>query len=205
MFIKSLKTYLGDGLLIIFSVLFALFINNLAEKSRTNAEKEAALDSIKKELRRNSGILTMWKAHHTSITNKLDSLVKGKNEALKDSLQKQKYLELRYLTDNKSLIDAIISDTAWESAKATGIISEFDFSRTENLTNVYKMQDVLMNRTLQSILDLYFDKDSHRMDDLIPTMNQFKLRFQELVGQEILMEQLYTMALEDLKGKTENK
>lgn len=205
MFIKRLQTYLGDGLLIIFSVLFALFINNLAEKNRTNAEKEAALESIKKELHRNSSILTTWKVHHTSITNKLDSLVKGKNEALKDSLQKHDYLELGYLTDNKSLIDAIISDTAWESAKSTGIISEFDFSRTEKLTNVYKMQDVLMNSTIRSILDLYFDKDSHRMDDLMPTLNQFKLRFQELVGQEILMEQLYSMALEDLEGKKRNK
>ncbi len=57
----NLKKYLADSILIVFSVLFALFINKVYDDHKTEQRKLIALESIQKELTRNNAILTEWK------------------------------------------------------------------------------------------------------------------------------------------------
>lgn len=195
---STFKRYLGEGLLIVFSVLFALFINKLVDDSKTQDKKEIAISGISNELYRNQAIIQRWKKHHISIQNRTDELLKGKKTDLRDSLESYEYLNLSLLTNEQSFVDAIITNTAWESAKSTGIISEFDFETTQKLTHVYAMQDVLMDRTLMEIIDLYFDSDSHDLSQLDKTLLLLQLRLSELVGQEYLMEELYAKAIKAL-------
>ncbi len=54
------RKYIVDGVLIIFSVLFALFINKLFDDYQTRKRKEVAIKSIEKELYRNQEILNNW-------------------------------------------------------------------------------------------------------------------------------------------------
>lgn len=197
----KIKKYLGEGTLIIFSVLFALFINKAFESYQTNQRKEVALKSIAQELYRNQAILKRWKAKHMAIMDRLTGLTAGKNDSLKQAIASKTYLDLGVLTDNESLMDAFLTNTAWESAKETGIISEFDFQTTQKLTLVYKMQEVMTDRTLAKILDYYFDTSSHDMENLDQILIQFQLRFVELTGQEIVMVTLYEEALETMKQK----
>lgn len=200
---KSFGKYLGEGFLIVFSVLFALFINNLAENRQTKKKKRTALESIRKELYKNDSIVGVWRTQHAKISKRIQDLIQGKNDSLKNKLLEYDNLELRLLTDNKSLIEAVLSNTAWESAKSSGIVSEFDFDTTQSLTAAYSMQKVMTDETVMKILDLYFDRESHDMDNLMPTLYQFGLRFYELVGQEYLMDQLYNAALEDLEADSQ--
>lgn len=196
---NNFKKYFAEGLLIVFSVLFALLINKLFEDYKTNKKKTVAIDSLRKELYRNSSILENWKEQHIEIRNRINEVIEGKNDSLKTELMKQNYLNLGVLTENESLIDAILTNTAWESAKSTGIIAEFDFETTQKLTYVYSMQDVLTNRTIAKILDFYFDTNTHNMENIDQSLVQFQLRFWELTGQEELMENLYTEAIKELK------
>ena len=194
------KSFLAEGLLIVFSVLFALLISKLYEDSKIQHKKEIALESIEKELQQNANIIKRWKDRHGVIRDRITDLIEGRNDSLKQAMQKYQYLNLGLLTENEALINSILTNTAWESAKATGIIAEFDFETTQSLTHVYAMQEVLMDRTLAKILDYYFDTQSHDMKQLDKILIQFQLRFWELTGQEVLMEQLYPKALEDVKN-----
>ncbi|MRX64089.1 hypothetical protein [Maribacter luteus] len=196
---NNLKKYLAEGLLIVFSVLFALFINKLVDDHKTNKKKTIAIESIKKELYRNSAIINKWKERHIKIRNRITELVEGRNDSLKTELLKHEFLNLGVLTNNESLIDAILTNTAWESAKSTGIISEFDFDTTQKLTHVYSMQEVLTERTVIKILDYYFDPNAHNMENIDETLTQFQLRFWELTGQEELMTNLYNEAINQIK------
>ena len=196
---NNLKKYLAEGLLIVFSVLFALFINKLVDDHKTNKKKTIAIESIKKELYRNSAIINKWKERHIKIRNRITELVEGRNDSLKTELLKHEFLNLGVLTNNESLIDAILTNTAWESAKSTGIISEFDFDTTQKLTHVYSMQEVLTERTVIKILDYYFDSNAHNMENIDQTLTQFQLRFWELTGQEELMTNLYNEAINQTK------
>lgn len=199
MAVVKIKKYLGEGTLIIFSVLFALFINKAFESYQTNQRKEVALKDIIQELYRNQAILKRWKNKHLIIMDRLTELTAGKNDSLKQVIASKTYLDLGILTDNESLMDAFLTNTAWESAKETGIISEFDFQTTQKLTFVYKMQEVMTDRTLAKILDYYFDTSSHDMENLDQILIQFQLRFVELTGQEIVMMTLYEEALETVQ------
>lgn len=199
MSVSKFKKYLGEGTLIIFSVLFALFINKAFESYQTHKRKEVALESITKELYRNQAILKRWKDKHVAIRDRLTELTSGKNDSLRQVLARKNFLDLGLLTDNESLIDAFLTNTAWESAKHTGVVAEFDFEITQKLTHVYDMQNVLTERTLAKILDYYFDNSSHEIENLDQILIQFQLRFWELSGQEILMVTLYEEALKALQ------
>lgn len=190
---------MGDSLLIVFSVLFALFINRLAESNDTENQKETALSGIRSELYRNSAITEIWRENHSQILNRLDGLKSGKSDSLMKVIAQKDYLDLGLLTNQQSLIEAVLSDTAWESAKSTGIIAEFDFETTQKRTNVYKMQKVLMDDSVRSIQNLYFSREAHDMDDVDGTLFQLHLRINELVGQEALMETLYEEAIKAIE------
>lgn len=133
------KKYIGEGILIVFSVLFALFINRIAENRDLEKRKQTALTSIRQERYRNSGIMQSWRDQHSQIQAKLDSLLAGQKDSLLQLLAQQDYLDLGLLTDQQSLVAAVLSDTAWESAKSTTLVSEFDVKTIERLTSVYKM------------------------------------------------------------------
>jgi hypothetical protein len=194
------KKYLGEGTLIIFSVLFALFINKAFESYQTYKRKQVALESIEMELYRNQAIMKRWKGKHIAIRDRLIALTNGEEDSLKQVMASKNYLDLGLLTTDESLMDALLTNTAWESAKQTGIIAEFDFETIQKLTLVYKMQGVLTDRTLAKILDYYFDTSSHDMEKLDQVLIQFQLLFGELSGQEILMVTLYDEALKVVRN-----
>ena len=196
---KNLKKYFAESSLIVFSVLFALFINKLFDDYKTNEKKTTALESIEKELSGNSAILSDWKEHHIKIRTQITEIVEGRNDSIKTELLKYKFLNIGVLTNNKSLIDDILTNTAWESAKSTGIISEFDFETIQKLTHVYSMQEVLTENSLAIITDFYFDTNTHNMENIDQTLILLQLRFWELTGQEGLITNLYHEAISQLK------
>jgi hypothetical protein len=195
-----IKKHLVEGTLIVFSVLFALFINKSFENYQTNRKRAIAEQSIIKELQQNHYILNRWKEKHIEVRNRISSVINGESDSLRSELEKFDYLNLGVLTNNESLVDAILTSTAWESAKTTGIISEFDYETIQMLTQVYTLQANLSDRTLIKILDNYFDSEAHDMTNLNKTLVQFHLRFWELTGQEELMSTLYDNAIAKLKS-----
>ncbi|MDQ2178089.1 hypothetical protein [Marinifilum sp. D714] len=196
---SNVKKYIGEGLLIVFSVLFALFINKLFDDYRTSQKKMIAKESIIKELYANQSILANWRSKHTELNNRIISVVNGQEDSLKTEFKKYDYFNLGVLTNNGTLIDEILTNTAWESAKATGIITEFDFETIQKLTLVYDLQKIIMNKTTMGILDYLFDSEANNMKNLDKTLVQLRLRFQELTGQEETMSTLYKEAIFELE------
>lgn len=195
----TFKKYIAEGLLIVFSVLFALFINKTAEQYQTNQKKEIARAGMLKELYRNQGILKTWEQKHIKIRDKISGVIEGRNDSIRNVMMKFPFFNFGVLTENEPLIDAILTNTAWESAKTTGIIAEFDYETIQKLTYVYAMQETLTERTIMKILDYYFDTDSHDVNHLDKTLIQFQLRFWELTGQEELMITLYEDAIKEIE------
>lgn len=194
----NFKKYFGEGLLIVFSVLFALFINKMTENYQTHKQKEIALTSIKRELYRNASIIEDWQSAHGEFADKVRQIALGQNDSLKSAITNQKFLNIDVLFAEETMFDAVLSDTAWETAKTTGIISEFDYETSEKLFQVYSLQDHFYDRTMMDILDLFLDKDTYDIENVDPVMFQFMLRFNELSGQEVFLDQLYSEALEKL-------
>lgn len=197
---SNVKKYIGEGLLIVFSVLFALFINKLFDDYRTSQKKMIAKESIIKELYANQSILANWRSKHAELNNRIISVVNGQEDSLKTELKKYDYFNLGVLTNNGTLINETLTNTAWESAKAMGIITEFDFETIQKLTLVYDLQKIIVNKTTMGIFDYLFDSEANNMKNLDKTLVQLRLRFQELTGQEETMSTLYKEAIFELEN-----
>ena len=198
---KQIGKLFIEGLLIVFSVLFALYINRKSEQSKINTKKELAMDRMEKELIKNKAIINDWYEKHSKIRDRLTGIIQDENDSLRLELLKYDYLNFGVLTNEESLIEVVLTDIAWEAAKTTEVISELDYELVEKLTYVYTMQDHLIDNTLQRILELYFDTNAHDMKNFDPTMLQYQLRFWELTGQEVLMQQLIDNAIEEISSK----
>ena len=192
---KKIRDYLLEGFLIVFSVLFALFIENYVENLKTQKQKKLALERIRMEVERNSQILSDWISLHQKISNRIGKSTSGESDSLRNALLKYTSFNFGVLTDGKQVVNTILTNTAWETAKSTGIIAEFDFESIENLTQVYSLQNTVTNTTLQSIIQLYFDEGSHDMKRLDITLKQLDIRFHELVGQERVLANAYQSTL----------
>ena len=97
--------------MIIFSVLFALLINKLYNDYQISKQKEIALSSIKQEIIQNKKLIGYWQSKHFPLKEKIDTLVEGKNDSLKNELEKYKYFNLAVLLENGTLVDALLANT----------------------------------------------------------------------------------------------
>ncbi|MCE7993340.1 MAG: hypothetical protein HEP71_15245 [Roseivirga sp.] len=178
----ELKRLTREGLMIVFSVLFALFISQLVDDNKTRRQKDQALDHIFKELETNKGTLERWIAKHGKIESDISRMIEDPNDSMRLVLTQSPRLDFGVITS--TFIDALLGDTAWEAAKSTQIISEFDFNLVEDLTRIYGLQKIIMNNTVEKFSDVYFDRASHEPANLESTLIQLQLVMNEIVGQE---------------------
>lgn len=184
--------------MIVFSVLFALLINNWFESHKTKVRKEEALKSIQSELLRNMEIVEGWKEHHGAMHKRILAVANGKNEDIYEELMASNYFDIGLFTDQQPLVDVFLAKTAWESAKTTGIVSAFDYESIQQLTVAYDMQEVFMERTLNKMIEIYFTPETHDKERLDRTLLQLSLLSTELTGQEQTLHYLYGQALAKL-------
>ena len=155
---SSTKKHFVDGILIVFSVLFALFINKTAENYKITQKKEIAVESIHKELYRNYWTIKSWNEDHLAVIQRLDSLTNGLKPELEQELKQADFFDLRPLLDKSGLINSMLISSAWETSKETGIFSEFDYEILQSITKTYDFQKALTDNTVPKIMDTYFSK-----------------------------------------------
>lgn len=195
----SFKKYFSEGFLIVFSVLFALFINGVSEDLKIKRQKQIALDNIKTELIKNQNILKEWQVKHRKIDKHIAALVNGKNEKVLKAMKQKSFLDFGLLTNSGEFINKMLNQTAWETTKATTIITELDFLLVEKLTKTYELQKRIINNTINDITNLYYSSESHDLNNIDKTVLLFSLRFNQLTGQQSLLAEYYEDSLKLLE------
>ena len=198
---KTWKNYLFEGALIVFSVMLALFLNQIVENINTSRDKEKAISHITAELQRNLEIVEEWAVIHNRMKSRTDSIINGQNAELRNQLLDESILNLGVLTGGESIVNSSLSNTAWETAKATRIINEFEFETVELLTGVYSLQELVFNNTIMKLTDTFFERETHDPELLEGTLLQLQLRFTELVGQETVLIEAYRDAIRQLSSQ----
>lgn len=194
----NLRKYFGEGLLIVFSVLFALFINKTYEDAKTNRYKNNAIKQIKAELLDNQEILDSWMADHKAILENLNRLINDQNDSIQTLAENKGYLSIPVILDNKNLMNKPLSNSAWSSAQSIGIISEFDFETLQNISETYELQQLIMVSSIEKIAERLFVKSSDT-GNTKAVLIEFRLRFQNLTGQEYKLRRLYQETIEILE------
>ncbi len=135
--LRDLKEYFGESLLIIFSVLLALFltefINNLHEKQQT----KEMLSNIKAELIKNKQAEEEQYIYHKNVLKAIDSAIA--NPAFQQKLLTDGAFHFGMLVPHGVLLHDL-SKVAWQVAQAHNITLKIDFKLTGQLTDIYDNQ-----------------------------------------------------------------
>lgn len=194
----KITKYIKEGFLIVFSVLFALLINKIAEDAKTNKYKNNALKQIKEELTVNQNILNDWIKTHQGIVENLNTLIESKSDSIQKVVEEKNYLPMQVILYEKSLIDDPLSNSAWNSAQSSGILSEFDFETLQNISQTYQLQEYIMQTSIDRIVEVYFSKSTNK-ENAKELLIELRSRFQNLQGQEFRLKTVYENTLSKIE------
>jgi hypothetical protein len=159
--VRTWKEYVGESLLIVFSVLFALLLteifNNIHEKQHTRE----ILKAVRTELQDNMHKEQEQYQYHLQVLRNIDS-------ALADPAFQKQFI-------NNGVINLTIiapqgvsarnlDDIAWQVARQADIFSKLDLSDYSLLTNIYYNQS-LINRSEDLIGNLLLSRESRTAAD----------------------------------------
>jgi hypothetical protein len=178
---KQITKLLTQSGLIVFSVLFALFIDRMAANIKTNAQKRTALARIQTELSENEKLIGQMITLHRQVIQSLNAAIQNPNDTLTRRIATDGYLDYRLLAGGESFFPRYPSSTSWEAAKSTGIISEFDYETIEACEDAYALQETIVRNTLPKIVDDLFELDPSQMNQ---KLIKFRLKFIEISNQE---------------------
>lgn len=141
---------LAEGVLLMLSVLFALVLNERRFENQQATKANVALEAIRSELQKNIAGLDRAKSHHKAIRDTLQYF-----QDINAMPPPEIYLE-------KGLFQpAYLFSTAWETSKQTGIIDEFSYELSLELSEVYKDQaqyeelgNIIVHETYRNMLNL---------------------------------------------------
>jgi hypothetical protein len=186
---RDWKEYLGESILIVFSVLLALFLteyfNGLHEKEHTRN----MVKNIVAELNQNKQSIQEMRLYNLQVLATIDSALVNKD--LQNSLVSNDEFHLKAIAP-QGVLYRYLNNEAWSIAKSSNILSKLDFETDAILTRVYedqsrmlKVEDevakVILDRasrdpkqvhaTLILIRDIYHGWAVDRVDGLLQTID----------------------------------
>jgi hypothetical protein len=154
--IRDWKEYMGESLLIIFSVLLALilteYFNHLHDKENT----KTMLQNIVSELEHNKKVILELKAYNAQVLTNIDSVLASTE------------LQHRFVSNDEFHLDVIapqgvlyryLDDAAWTVAKNNNVISKVDVETVAALTKLYE-DEAKMMKVEEEVAKVIFDRAS---------------------------------------------
>jgi len=154
--IRDWKEYLGESLLIIFSVLLALllteYFNNLHEKENTRI----TLKNIVAELNHNKTAIQEMKQYNLQVMSKIDSALTIK--MLQDKLVSNDEFHL-FVIAPQGVLYRYLENEAWTIAINNNVMSKVDVETIALLTKVYEDQSRMM-KVEEEVAKVIFGRES---------------------------------------------
>jgi hypothetical protein len=135
--IRTWKEYIGESMLIIFSVVLAIILTEVINKIHENNQTHEILRELRDELIANKKAEETQYQYHLQVLKNIDSALNNINfqKKILDSGRFHLYL---IAPDGVLLED--LNDVAWQSAKQYNIFSKLDIKTLSLLTDIYNHQ-----------------------------------------------------------------
>lgn len=134
---RGWKEYLGECLLIVFSVILALivteFINHLNEKKKTSE----ILHQLKEELIDNKKLEEEQYHYHLQVLKNIDTALN--NPSIANKFINHGEINLDPIAP-EGVLRHDLNDVAWQAAKQNNILSKIDLDTYSLLNNIYNNQ-----------------------------------------------------------------
>ena len=195
---ENLARYTLEAILIVFSVMLALFLDNVLEDRREARTINELVSHVADEMQRNLVVVDEWLPYHRSVIDEIDRYLAS--DELQQSLLTTDGIDYGRLME-RGLIQDFYSNASWQLAQQSQITSRIDFDVIYAISQAYLSQQNV-NQTLQRFSDFVFHRATHDPDQLISSLRILRNLLQELSGQQSVLQHNYREALRvvDLHG-----
>lgn len=139
---KRIFKYLIEFLIVAFGVFLGVYASEIQNEKKIKTEKEKSISYITDELINNKKSLEESIKYHKSIKIEMDSISKALNE---EDLFRiyiwNKAFQHNEIKGWNGVRVANLENTAFEAAKISGIIKEYDIKYIQNISKIYKHQE----------------------------------------------------------------
>jgi hypothetical protein len=193
---------LAEAALIVFSILLALYTNHWREQRVAHQRMQTALAEIRVELQQNRAILQNVLPYHLAEMRRighfldrpdLERQVRGKN--LIELLKQSNALEFRGVW-NPQVSPSDLSDTAWQSAIAAGVLPLMQPALLKALTSYYSFQDTGIQNTLHTLNQIYLGPEPYDRSQTVTMLRTLQGTFRQLADQEKSLLELANQTLQ---------
>ncbi|WP_108869523.1 hypothetical protein [Aquimarina aquimarini] len=157
---KNILKYLIELIIVTFGVFLGVYFSNINAENKTKADKEKMLEIIVKELEYNQELLKEYIDYHEELKIQIDSIVPSlRDENRFSPLAIDNKFQFNKIKGWKGFQFARLQKTAFEGAKISGILKEFDIELIQKISSSYELQDTYIDFGT-SILNKAIDMNS---------------------------------------------
>jgi hypothetical protein len=184
-----------ESVLIIFSVLLALLLNEYRGQLKEEQQKKLAMQMVTIELKSNLQALNEWRPYHEKVLNNLNQAL---NKNATNSALFNKNGEMIWSLMPSGVVQGVIDDGSWQTLKSSNVSSIIDFNTLFTLSKLYKHQAQGVETTLNHILTILSARESLEEKNQRSTIILLRNAFNEMVSQEAFLIKKYQQALFDI-------
>lgn len=164
--IRDWKEYLGECLLIVFSVILALGLTEYLTNLNEQKKQHEILHQLKEELISNESDAHKQYEYHLQVFKIIDSAKTHPSFAKK--ILDSGTIHYRILFPRGVLLNDL-NEVAWQQAKQNDVFSKMDLQTYGLLTNVYNAQERFLNLEPE-LAKIFFSYESRKPDNLQVTL-----------------------------------
>lgn len=153
---RDLKEYLGESILIVFSVLLALFVTESINKLHERQKTKILLKSIVNELKINKKKIQEMQVYNLQVLKRIDSALTDKK--FQKKIVSNDEFHLKMIAPD-GILFRYLDDISWTVAKNNDIMTRLDIETLSILTKVYGDQERI-GKMEDEVAKVLFDRNS---------------------------------------------
>jgi hypothetical protein len=164
--VRDWKEYLGESLLIIFSVVLALILTEQVNRANERKQIRELINQVKEELVHNKREEIRQYNYHQQVLRTIDSALANPEFANRIMNNNEFHLEL---IAPKGVLYVDLEDVAWQLAKSHNLSSTLDIPALTLLTSIYNDQQRII-KVEEEIGKILLGPDSRKTENLRLTL-----------------------------------
>jgi hypothetical protein len=185
---------LVESVLIVFSILVALFVDEWRDQRHLDEQRDRALSDIHSEIVLNLGAIDSVVDYHLTIRDSLGVLLQ---RLATDERVERSAWELAMGAAPAGIQRPDVTSIAWQTAAASEAVALLDIGLTNRLGSLYDIQAKGVESTVLRVQDLLFDPILFDPARSVAVLRVLQALAQELAGQELYLAQRYREILAD--------
>lgn len=166
--VRNWKEYMGESVLIIFSVILALILTETFNKINENKRTDDVLHELRDELINNRRMETEQYHYHVQVLKNIDSALNNPAVAAQFIHNGEINSNLKPIAPDGVLIHDL-NNVVWDIAKETNVFSKLDLTTYGLLTDIYDNQQRI-NGAEEKIGAVLLSWESRKPENLSTTL-----------------------------------